>query len=136
MKIKLVLITLCSLLITGFAQAQIKNGGIIISKNKSHGVVSAQKDLPEPMNYNQSKIACADLVLNGFDNWRLPTKNELNLLYEKRYEIGGFDMTYVYWSSTSDGNPKTAWYIDFYSGEKAFGRYDYGSTPVRCVRSF
>lgn len=136
MKNKIALITICSLLRIGFAQAQIKNGGVVISENNGHGVVVATKDLANPMEYNQSKSACADLVLNGFDNWRLPTKTELNLLYENRNIIGGFDVSYVYWSSTTDGSVNTAWYVDFNDGTKEFGRYDYGTSKVRCVRSF
>jgi hypothetical protein len=138
MKNKIALFTICSLLSIGFvqAQAQVKNGGVVVSENNGHGFVAAAKDLANPMEYNQSKKACADLILNGFDNWRLPTKNELNLLYDNRNKIGGFDMTYVYWSSTSDGSDNTAWYIDFNDGTKEFGRYDYGTSKVRCVRSF
>jgi hypothetical protein len=136
MKYKILLITLCSLLGTGFAQAQTKNGGIIVYENQGKGLLASPKDLSLPYSYKESIGECEEYVLNGFDNWRLPTKDELNLLYEKRNTIGGFDMTYVYWSSTSDGTANTAWYVDFADGEKAFGRYDYGSGPVRCVRSF
>jgi hypothetical protein len=136
MKNIILLITLCSLLGTGFAQAQRKNGGIIVYENQGVGLLAAPKDLGLPHTYKQSIEKCEEYVLNGFDNWRLPTKSELNLLYEKRNVIGGFDMNYVYWSSTTDGSVNTAWYIDFADGEKAYGRYDYGTGPVRCVRSF
>jgi hypothetical protein len=136
MKNKIVLITICSLLRICFAQAQTKNGGIIVYENNGTGLLAAPKDLGLPCTYQESIEKCGGYVLNGFDNWRLPTKNELNLLYENRNKIGGFDMSYVYWSSTSDGSVNTAWYIDFNDGTKEFGRYDYGTSKVRCVRSF
>jgi len=44
-------------------------------------------------------------VLNGYDDWFLPSKGELNLMYvnlAKQY-IGGFTSV-DYWSSTGFGN--------------------------------
>ena len=38
------------------------------------------------MNWEDAKKACADLG----DGWRLPTKDELNILYENKAKIGGF----------------------------------------------
>ncbi len=48
---------------------------------------------------------CNDLVKNGFDDWFLPSKDELNLMYLLKTEIGGFDSV-PYWSSSED-------FIDF-----------------------
>lgn len=44
---------------------------------------------------------CNDLVLNGYNDWYLPSKAELDLLYDNRTLIGGFANNY-YWSSTED----------------------------------
>ena len=46
------------------------------------------------MDWMEATKACADLG----DGWRLPTKDELNILYENKDKIGGFAYTY-YWSS-------------------------------------
>jgi len=51
------------------------------------------EDLGE-MSWEDAKKACADLG----DGWRLPTRVELNLLYQNKESIGGFD-NYEYWSS-------------------------------------
>ncbi len=74
---------------------------------------------------------CRSLTLNGFDDWFLPTREELLGLYAVRERIGGFDAT-PYWSSTAfkDNN---AWMVDFASGRdfvfpKTIAR------PVRCIR--
>jgi hypothetical protein len=45
---------------------------------------------------------CGDLVLNGYSDWYLPSKDELNKLFINRNAIGGFVKTSndYYWSST------------------------------------
>ena len=67
------------------------------------------EDLGE-MSWEDAKKACADLG----DGWRLPTKDELNILYENKDKIGGFATGY-YWSSTEVDNG-TAWDQDFDDG--------------------
>jgi hypothetical protein len=44
------------------------------------------EDLGE-MYWDEAMKACADLG----EGWRLPTEDELNVLYENKDEIGGFD---------------------------------------------
>ena len=55
----------------------------------------AQNDFPKEMTWNEAKKACYALG----SRWRLPTKDELNLLYTNRKKIGGFTYDF-YWSST------------------------------------
>ena len=66
------------------------------------------------MNWHEAKIACKKLG----PGWRLPTKDELNMLYENKEEIGGFANNY-YWSSTENdfGN---AWIRSFGNGGQGF----------------
>ena len=81
------------------------------------------------MDWLEAKQACVDLG----DGWRLPTKDELNILYENKDEIGGF-ANYSYWSSTGYGNGD-AWGQDFSKG----GQYNGGRRGylyVRSVRAF
>jgi len=59
---------------------------------------------------------CYDLVLNGYDDWFLPSKDELNLMYEQKGVIGGFAGAY-YWSS-SEYFLNYAWSQYFYNGLK------------------
>lgn len=42
---------------------------------------------------------CADLVLNGYNDWYLPSKDELNKLYINRNLVGSFSHQY-YWTSS------------------------------------
>lgn len=43
---------------------------------------------------------CADLSLNGYTDWYLPSKDELNKLYLNQTAIGNFDGEGTYWSSS------------------------------------
>jgi len=49
-----------------------------------------------------------------FNDWRLPTKDELNLAYLQKQSIGGFINT-PYWSST-EYEFRFAWKQNFYDG--------------------
>ena len=47
------------------------------------------------MNWHEAIVACKKLGAG----WRLPTKDELNMIYKNREEVGGF-ANFTYWSST------------------------------------
>ena len=79
--------------------------------------------------WDNAKKACADLG----DGWRLPTKDELNILYENKDKIGGFTDDY-YWSSAEYDN-FDAWRQDFYNGYQLTS-YKNGGNYVRAVRAF
>ena len=92
----------------------------------------AQNDFPDGMMWNQAKKACAGLG----KGWRLPTKNEFNLLYKNKDKIGGFAVESNYWSGTETGD-YSAWRFSFYDGLA----YDWSGAKsndfrVRAVRSF
>ena len=78
---------------------------------------------------------CYDLVSNGYNDWFLPSKDELNLMYNnlKINGKGNFSNTF-YWSST-EGGVQTVWCQDFGNGIQ-----DYNSKlnnyHVRAVRKF
>ncbi|MBU0765257.1 MAG: DUF1566 domain-containing protein [Bacteroidetes bacterium] len=74
---------------------------------------------------------CANLILNGFDDWFLPSKNELNQMYINKSSIGGFS-TGSYWSST-ETNAESAWRQIFGSGSQGYNDKN-DDRGVRCVR--
>ena len=53
-------------------------------------------------------------TINGFDDWFVPSKDELDLLYQLRNVIGGFD-SINYWSSSEYDNNQ-AWRQAFSTG--------------------
>ncbi|WP_336518571.1 MopE-related protein [Pollutibacter soli] len=89
----------------------------------------------------ESSIAarlCADLTINGFDDWYLPSKDELNKLYINRESIGGFTNE-PYWSSSqldpSQLAENSAWAQFFESGSQ-FSAVKYSVNKVRAIRYF
>jgi hypothetical protein len=93
--------------------------------------------------YLESQAAkyCADLISGGKDDWFLPSKDELNQMYQKLKQqgIGGF-ANQGYWSSTQYSQ-RAAWWQNFGNGVQMFQEYEgqYSkSNPqkVRCVRAF
>jgi len=78
---------------------------------------------------------CANLSLGGYSDWFLPSKDELNLIYENLKVFGVGDFTDSgYWSS-SEINAGSAW-GQYFSNSNQFN-YTKDSTPlVRAVRAF
>ena len=82
------------------------------------------------MNWNEAKEACAKVG----GGWRLPTKDELNILYENMDKIGGFSDE-KYWSSTEGDFYNRACTQIFYHGyQGSHEMHLYCS--VRAVRAF
>ena len=76
---------------------------------------------------------CSNLILNGYSDWYLPSKDELNQLYINRVAIGGFDDKY-YWSSSQNGSyyvciQNFTWYHQYVANKISM-------SGVRAVRSF
>jgi len=79
---------------------------------------------------------CGDLVLGGYSDWYLPSKDELNQLYLNRVAIGGFNTNgFAYWSS-SEGDNDRAWEQNFDQGSQWSYYKNYGYDIVRAVRTF
>ena len=80
---------------------------------------------------------CYDLVLDGYNDWFLPSIDELFELYQNKNVIGGFcqGSTHWYWSSSeSSSTPVNAWMQNFDGGQSCFNKFYVGA--VRAVRYF
>ena len=88
-------------------------------------------DFPKEMNWEDAKKACEALG----QGWKLPSKDELDFLYQNRDAIGRFTSRY-YWSSTLDKNGD-AWQQHFNSGKQyyVYIKNGKGVYNVRAVRS-
>ena len=80
------------------------------------------------MSWHEAIVACKSLG----PGWRLPTKDELNMFYENKEEIGGF-ANYYYWSSTEFDNV-SAWVQVFSNGNQSILN-KFNSFYVRAVRA-
>jgi hypothetical protein len=68
-------------------------------------------DFPEEMNWYDAKKACEALG----EGWRLPTQDELNILFQNRDKIGG-------WAFTPGFGYRFYWSSMEYMGEECYGR--------------
>jgi hypothetical protein len=69
-----------------------------------------------------------------YDDWYLPSKDELNKLYINRTAIGGFAY-HIYWSSTENGT-SNAWNQNFYDGGQVSANKNVTAYYVRAIRAF
>lgn len=78
---------------------------------------------------------CLDYVYDSYDDWYLPSKDELNLMYENlcKKRLGSFAY-YTYWSS-SEYSAYSAWEQLFSSGDQDYSSRNY-VYRVRPVRAF
>ncbi len=62
---------------------------------------------------------CYDLVVNGYDDWYLPSNEEWSKVFANKEKVGGFTIDF-YWSSTEFiewyGNGSRAWVFHFGAG--------------------
>ena len=80
---------------------------------------------------------CSSMALNGYNDWYLPAKDELNLMFVNRAKIGNFALDY-YWTSTEAPNQSTTAYIinfnpQFYTLNEATLKSN--SNRVRAIRT-
>ena len=100
---------------------------ILLEDRKSINGLEVSDNLGS-MNWHEAKIACKSLG----PGWRLPTKDELNMFYENKEEIGGFANSY-YWSST-EYDFSSAWNQYFSNGNQNYFN-KLNSNYVRAVRA-
>ena len=96
---------------------------------KIGNLLVAENDFPDGMNWRGAQKACAKLG----KGWRLPTKNELNVMYKNKDRIGGFADDY-YWSSTEYGSSH-AWGQNVNAGYQLNYLKNVASY-VRAIRAF
>ena len=112
--------------------AQVADSASIIGKSiRIDNLLVAQNDFPTQMNWDDAVKACASLG----PGWRLPTKDELNIIYQNKDKIRGFRDNY-YWSSSELGNGiYGAWGQGILGGSQVGIDKDFPDS-VRAVRSF
>jgi hypothetical protein len=108
-----------------------------VSPDTGKAMYAMYGSAPLTMKWKQAMEYAAKLDAHGHKDWRAPTKSELNVLYNNRAAIGGFDESGSdpagwYWSS-SQGTNGDAWAQRFSDGYQYnyFKNYD---SSLRCVR--
>jgi uncharacterized protein (TIGR02145 family) len=113
------------------------NGSYILTGATGTGLGTGQANTTAIVNSqgpgSYAAQLCNDLELNGYDDWYLPSKDELNKLYLNRAEIGGF--VGAFYSSSSEESNFNAWTQDFFNGNQFFN-LKLSQNVVRPVRAF
>ncbi len=115
------------------------NSAALVSKMGNAAYISRSADMTTNPNYAAKR--CEDYVIGEFDDWFLPSKDELNAMFQNLHSIGLGGLTghrsYAYWCSSEHlkyGGYAT-WAEFFSSGN--FGSYDRGNLYyIRPVRAF
>jgi len=85
----------------------------------------------------EAAYQCANLNFNGYNDWFLPSKDELDLICNSlvRIGLGGFtsNIDYTYWSSSQGVTTFAAWVQRFSDGSQVnYDKYvPYSVLPVR-----
>ncbi len=82
---------------------------------------------------DQAVKFCDELVIGAYSDWFMPSYMELDAMYFRRYEIGGFG-TKTYWSST-EGAWNKAWCMSF-SDRVGHNNLKNNRYCVRAIRAF
>jgi hypothetical protein len=114
-----------------YSNVRTTNAAIGTGMANSNEIIRVQNDTIHGTGNYAAKF-CIDLVLNGYSDWYLPSKDELNKLYINKDAIGGF-VNFPYWSSTASsfGAP---WCQTSNGGTQ--GVSNMTELGVRAIRSF
>lgn len=138
-----------------------------IDATGQHGLISSMQDqsnaciwspstpnliLPKDIGYGQSNTSTIEMTFGsgnyaalyctsykggGFNDWYLPSLNELDLMYKNKLSIGSFSLTTSsYWSSTTGTTGKYAFTEDFFTGIQTGHDPLRNNVSVRAIRSY
>lgn len=108
-------------------------GGVVVYETGGHGLIVANQDLGK-LSWKKAKEACDSLVLNGHDDWYLPTRDELKQIYNTLHQTQRIrlETSDNYWTS-EEAFGVLAWSISFINGKQSnWGKnLKYNVRPVR-----
>ena len=87
---------------------------------------------------NKAAQLCYNLKIDYYNDWFLPSKDELNLIYKNLHKKGIGDFKDAcYWSSSQYyNNVNNAWLQNFNNGNQNYSYSKANTTRVRAVRAF
>jgi len=125
---------------TTYTVGDLKQGGYVIevTPNGQHGLVAALQNQSTGVSWNAandvlSNEANHDASGKNYKDWRLPTRRELNLIYNQKASIGGY-FGGSYWSSIEESSSDA--YLQYFStGAQGYGPKG-APYYIRAVRAF
>ncbi len=107
-----------------------------ISPDTRKPMYATPRDAPLTYTFDQANLYAARLDVHGHQDWRVPTKNELNVLFENRAAVGGFNTSGSDpggWYASSSSEDRTGWIQRFSDGFR-LNSYKFYDSSLRCVR--
>ena len=110
-------------------------GGTIIGLLDDSILILASKDTETRLNWSEAIEYCSKLSSNGYQDWRLPSKDELKELYKNKDSLDDKEafIENYYWSS-SEFSSTNAWKQNFNNGNQNNNNKT-NANYVRAVRS-
>jgi hypothetical protein len=101
------------------------------------GQINTNLILSQCSNRPIAASVCDDLILNGYSDWYLPSKDELDILYTnlRNHPVAGFGNSGWYWSS-SQLYSLAAWFLFLDLGIMYGSGGKFNPGTVRAIRSF
>ncbi|MGA2834176.1 MAG: DUF1566 domain-containing protein [Terracidiphilus sp.] len=104
------------------------------------GLAWTTEDNGSDVNWNQAIAYCANLRLGGYTDWRLPTIEELQGIYDvnasEKHVKGNLNLSSKYFWSSTPASSK-AWFFFFSNGRRyTFRISDSKEDRALCVRRF
>jgi hypothetical protein len=92
-------------------------------------------------NYKTAASVCAQLEFDGYKDWFLPSKDELDFMYKNLKLKGLGNLNGRFYLSSSQNNSQSVWHQSFENGQQDFKSGQYSDTKtmgmnVRAIRAF
>lgn len=147
---KILLIAASLLLVVGVTAQKVKVGdaylgGVVAyliqpgepgyEKKHPHGLLAAKADAGKLVKWQEAINLAKEFRDGGFDDWRIPVKEDLLKLFNNKDLIGGFQVGNYWTSQLSKEDDKGAYLINFYNGF-TYTEYMENAVYARFVRKF
>lgn len=91
----------------------------------------ANQDFSDEMTWKDAERVCIELG----SGWRLPTKEELEAIYEQLHKKGQGEFKSAHYWSIAEYDSSEAWPFNFATGTAGYNETRMGSFYVRAVRA-
>lgn len=104
-------------------------------KKHPHGLLAAKADAGKLVKWQEAINLAKEFRDGGFDDWRIPVKEDLLKLFNYKDLIAGFQVGNYWTSQLSKEDDKGAYLINFYNGY-TYTEYMENAVYARFVRKF
>jgi hypothetical protein len=108
------------------------DGGLYIGNN----IILSSIDYEQDLKWDDAKKYCKSLNIDGFKDWRMPTRKEMKLIHEHLKDINyeKYKMYNNYYWTDSEESEWYAWVENMkYIAMSCFKEYIHSVRPIRVV---